>query len=1677
MGISFRRYAQAFPVEDPATGPEGAGETPDVPALSDPPPCPYCGSRDISETNETGRGNQYICGACGGAQSTSGDNVATPELIGDPSNHPKGDADPDTGGVGGAGNLPQSPKVVYDRPGERRMNSWEAALHAAGREPGSEDCWVCGGSCMDNAGGECEFCDGSGYLTPSEQKAAHCPCGRKVTRMADGGDWLTHDDGSLSHDSGENVPKSDDGHYMDVAEAIRHQGMATWWDPHPDTHYWDEKQNDPHITRGLNLSPGKGFHHEVARRFADGTATADDVLQHVHKPDVGNYWHGHNDSLEDAKVYAHSDHSGHPANFMYEHDEDGNSHVFGELPVVLKGHRPSGWDAALNRPHDDLTGNSHLPANTEVKLHSVHYRDGNENWHELPAEGHTVNTGRGQHGYDYYDHPPGLVHPDFTHFDVSHDRRAREADPTHVDHGLRQKMDADAANPHYREEYLHRPMFTDPEHEEYLDEGLPDDEDKMSEHHGSLDVEAQFHFCATWADVRNKARDITRTGGVHIAVSSGDGIGGEVQGEHNVYETYLAYVPGTKKVGYWHCGCKWGTWAWGRSPAYKRFEGRMCSHALAMQFEAQRQHGFGRKPHAQEQPNRPEWLRPNETRVVVHHQRAGDDTPAVDHARFASATDPEGVYPSGHALDLVNTPLHAVAADLVSRGTDPGQMMRTLLAFGAAHEPAQRLVRQAINNPELLPTDGTSDAREHAEDRGVGVPEPDGELAECQQCHGKGCGACGGVGQVKDGQSTIPDQNADAGMYSRGMDSVTSSLTVMSAAEYNAIVRTGADDDYRMSHRPPGPGDDVGAPLHDLTQTFPSDVYTHPQHYHPGGGDREAQQAMHRARGNPEAPVTIYRAQPKPHSSIRTGDWVSTSGDYARQHAMSNSGEEHDMPVVKATVPAKHIWSPGDDLHEYGYWGPHIENTEVHHPGGKNASLHVADYASHDAFPYSAPEVRNPSTSPEHSNSKNPGSTGPMTGVDPKDWDDAWDHRDDLGGQHYSKKTAGTDMYGDWDGREEDEESEGRTKDWDDIHSGIHEMHRGLAVMLHHDDHAIVHDQNRPLHERASHLLNAIGRGDHNGGLGSHWTTEHNVAEDFADGHGPPKHLAEQAKRHAVENNDHRYGTDENGDPKGQPATSVMLHAHPPDRHAIDEHPDPMAHGSSEMYDYHDHGEREIPIHPGAGVAIKGVSFKPKHSFMDEPDEEPDYEHHEFHETQHHQAAKDAPEPDDEPDPPSHAGVALKAHDTGNVLFLQRAHPHSNPDDPAAGKWEFPGGGLEPGDQTTLHGAIREFEEETGHRFPAGGTVHHTWRSGPYQGHLVVIPEQDALDPRAPRQVENPDGDNEAMAWQNPRYMRNRADTRDEVKHGTPWGKIENARLEKAAGRFSDMFRTTDLSEPAGGTPSPWEHHTPTPASDDAYARGCEVCGSKDIVAYDNHKGHAYCRPHIEEKQASEHPIAEQYPERAASGEPQATRLRPIASRPSQREMMHAGYDDESEYLEDLRHGDLGIKNAELNDQPEPALPVTTGAEDDEDEHNWGPPQNAKGHIPVGGNGASSYGERYRSEMAPEIPSDQVGGQPNQVHASAPSEDVGDIVARFQASAAAKALSGGSGATGGRDGGISDSEIALAAKTALKQFSPSEQAELINEKAASGRARNYGDLNIEGTHYAEIPEDTEELVL
>lgn len=138
-----------------------------------------------------------------------------------------------------------------------------------------------------------------------------------------------------------------------------------------------------------------------------------------------------------------------------------------------------------------------------------------------------------------------------------------------------------------------------------------------------------------------------------------------------------------------------------------------------------------------------------------------------------------------------------------------------------------------------------------------------------------------------------------------------------------------AEGDYQMRHRPAPP--EYGAPLHNLVgdgeegSVYPDDIYTHPHHYvltHEPY-ERRAMNIAQQVRGKPDAMVKIYRALPKEHAheGIHPGDWVGIDHEYAQMHGMQDDPKD-DWPVISATVPAKHLYTSGDSISEWGYHGP-----------------------------------------------------------------------------------------------------------------------------------------------------------------------------------------------------------------------------------------------------------------------------------------------------------------------------------------------------------------------------------------------------------------------------------------------------------------------------------------------------------------------------------------------------------------------------------------------------------------------------------------------------------------------------------------------------------------------------------------------------------------------------------
>lgn len=152
------------------------------------------------------------------------------------------------------------------------------------------------------------------------------------------------------------------------------------------------------------------------------------------------------------------------------------------------------------------------------------------------------------------------------------------------------------------------------------------------------------------------------------------------------------------------------------------------------------------------------------------------------------------------------------------------------------------------------------------------------------------------------------------------------------------------------------------------------------------------------------------------------------------------------------------------------------------------------------------------------------------------------------------------------------------------------------------------------------------------------------------------------------------------------------------------------------------------------------------------------------------------------------AGLCIAAADTGRVLLLQRA---LDDNDPASGKWEAPGGHIEPG-EGALEAARREWSEEIGARVPRNIEILADWTAGIYIGFVGVVPSESDVKINKPAgrrylNPDDPDGDRiEVAAWwsikdltKNKLLRKELADTISDVKWAVKLALLKYRRKDK----------------------------------------------------------------------------------------------------------------------------------------------------------------------------------------------------------------------------------------------------------------------------------------------------------
>jgi len=146
-------------------------------------------------------------------------------------------------------------------------------------------------------------------------------------------------------------------------------------------------------------------------------------------------------------------------------------------------------------------------------------------------------------------------------------------------------------------------------------------------------------------------------------------------------------------------------------------------------------------------------------------------------------------------------------------------------------------------------------------------------------------------------------------------------VKILKSEKISNLVNEDAED-YMGSHK--APDKTRGAPLHDLTQIYPDDIYSDKssRYYGDMGGDvndKDSVRLMQAYRNKPDATVKIYRAVPidKKDISINAGDWVTLNKNYAIQHGRSTLYGKYK--IVSKIVAARTLFTDANSIHEFGY--------------------------------------------------------------------------------------------------------------------------------------------------------------------------------------------------------------------------------------------------------------------------------------------------------------------------------------------------------------------------------------------------------------------------------------------------------------------------------------------------------------------------------------------------------------------------------------------------------------------------------------------------------------------------------------------------------------------------------------------------------------------------------------
>lgn len=120
---------------------------------------------------------------------------------------------------------------------------------------------------------------------------------------------------------------------------------------------------------------------------------------------------------------------------------------------------------------------------------------------------------------------------------------------------------------------------------EGVDQEFSDEDDNLNAAQRERVIQRQDN----WNDLVEKAKRIVNTGGVRLINNTKEYVVGNVKGDHDNYECEITrQEPNSTVITGWSCTCKWNQYAWQRTRQWKIYEGRPCSHVLAMYYVSKR---------------------------------------------------------------------------------------------------------------------------------------------------------------------------------------------------------------------------------------------------------------------------------------------------------------------------------------------------------------------------------------------------------------------------------------------------------------------------------------------------------------------------------------------------------------------------------------------------------------------------------------------------------------------------------------------------------------------------------------------------------------------------------------------------------------------------------------------------------------------------------------------------------------------------------------------------------------------------------------------------------------------------------------------------------------------------------------------------------------------------------